>query len=114
MNRRSFVQMLGLAPLMGLAAKFFPKAIIMTNGDKILVSHKEPQDWEPSTCYSVGDRIRLSNGIVRTIRYAGISGPIEPLPGSELGLFGPRDPGYDGTLTGASGWCTITCIRRAR
>ena len=85
MERRKFLQMLGLAPLAVVVAKFIPApkltrymGIDWGHGPDTTVMAMHDRsgkvvEWEPNTCYNVGDTIIL-NGKKRKVRWAGISG----------------------------------------
>ncbi|MGB7281573.1 MAG: hypothetical protein WBE13_04855 [Candidatus Acidiferrum sp.] len=95
MKRRKFLQLLGIAPVAVVAAKFLPaKKPLMTSHPypsepKIIPDHHfEPvtetvKDWQPNTCYNVGDKI-VVNGDIYTVRWTGISGSCRPLVNEEF------------------------------
>src|SRR5271170_4934951 len=91
MQRRKFLQMLGMAPLAIAAAKYLPApktwmGVDMAYGpDKTVICI-----WQPSTAYGIGDKIILSGFCDRekngtfVVTAAGTSGSIE-------NSFGPID-----------------------
>jgi len=104
MKRRKFLQLLGIAPVAFAAAKFLPtnpcKEIVLPPDPKVaLISdhHFGPitetiKDWQPNTCYNVGDKI-VVNGDIYTVKWAGTSGSCRPLHREEFMDKMPRlDP----------------------
>ena len=99
MDRRKFLQLLGLAPAALVAAKLLPQTTsipapkdshYLVHRDhatqEVLVSDWHFGDvvkWQPSTVYKVGDRLVI-DGHIRKVITAGISGDTEPLWSTSL------------------------------
>jgi|SRR5271157_1006441 len=95
MQRRRFLQLLGLAPVAIAAAKFAPKNpcrdIKLPPDPTVAVisdHHFGPvtevnENWKPNYCYKAGDKVVI-NGEVFTVTWAGISGGCRPLRREEF------------------------------
>lgn len=82
MNRRKFLQFLGLSPLAVAAAKLLPKTeSLEAVYSKSLESSEAFYTWQPNRNYEVGDII-LINGEKHRVVWAGTSGETQP-PKSE-------------------------------
>jgi hypothetical protein len=92
MERRNFIQMLGLAPLAAFVARFLPKAhqeyeveyfADLANGQDHTVITHIAKDWEANTMYNIGDIVVL-NGEKRKVVCAGTTGSVKPLVREEF------------------------------
>lgn len=66
MNRRRFLQFLGIAPVAVVAAKYLPKQPAMTGQicKGTSIDTWQPvtftRDWRPHTAYKVGDKVKVT------------------------------------------------------
>lgn len=80
-NRRRFLQMLGVAPAALIATKYLPK---LQKTQKVYY-HDIIVKWQPTTVFCVGDKIKISgftgyDGVYQVIQ-AGTSGITPDNPG---------------------------------
>jgi hypothetical protein len=98
-NRRSFLGILGIAPLALIVVPSLsaeePKRLECgclnlsdPNAHWAQSLYGRVRDWAPNTAYNIGDRVHFSNGQVVTVTMAGTSASVEMINGTIVPLKG--------------------------
>lgn len=101
MQRRKFLQLLGMAPVALAAAKYLPAPKTWIGVDPAFGPDKTViAVWQPSTAYRIGQKIKLSGFSNRehngdfVVTATGTSGPIE----NSFGPLGDKKTFASGTM----------------